>query len=134
MSCWETIQDYGLRSLGSFLWKVGDATIIDGIPNSADPETECFPPALRRSANPDNPDDLPVEPLGLDIRKDGRDRAVARLAAGLLDADFDDIWQRDRRRGETRLRQMILGLTALSTVFALLAATAVFMCLQARQN
>ena len=40
------------------------AFIIDGIPNSGDPETECFPPALRRSANPDNPNDLPIEPLG----------------------------------------------------------------------
>ena len=59
---------------------------------------------------------------------------MARLAAGLLDADFDDLWQRDRRRDESRLRQLILGLTVLSSVFALLAATAVFMGLQARQN
>jgi hypothetical protein len=54
------------------------AFIIDGVPNSGDPETECFPLAFRRGYNPDDPLDLPVEPLGLDVRKDGRDRAIAR--------------------------------------------------------
>jgi len=110
------------------------AFIIDGIPNSGDPDTECFPAALRRVQRSDRPEELPVEPLGLDIRKDGRDRAVARLAAGLLGVDFDDLWQRDRRRDEARLRQMVLGLAGLSIVFAALAAAAVIMGLEARRN
>ena len=69
------------------------AFIIDGEPNSGNVETECFPVAFRRRLSPDNALDLPIEPLGLDVRKDGRDRSLARLAAGLLDIDFDDLWQ-----------------------------------------
>lgn len=47
------------------------AFIIDGVPNSGDPDTECFPAALRRMHNAANPDDLPIEPLGLDIPETG---------------------------------------------------------------
>ena len=45
------------------------AVIVDGVPNSGDPETECFPKALRAGTDPDDPDALPIEPLGLDVRK-----------------------------------------------------------------
>ncbi|MEX1251893.1 MAG: TIR domain-containing protein, partial [Hyphomonas sp.] len=110
------------------------AFIIDGIPNSGDPDTECFPAAFRRAHHPGDPRALPIEPLGLDVRKDGRDRAVARLAAGLLGVDFDDLWQRDRRRQELAQRKLLVGLAALSSVFALLAATAIVLGFQARQN
>lgn len=78
------------------------AVIIDGMPNSGDPKTECFPPALRASGDSDDPDALPIEPLGLDVRKDGRDKACTRLAAGMLGVDFDDLWQRERRRVTAR--------------------------------
>ena len=110
------------------------AVIIDGVPNSGDPETECFPPALRAAGDPDDPDALPIEPLGLDVRKDGPERACARLAAGLMDVDFDDLWQRDRRRAEARQRLLIGGLTAISTVFAALAATAIWLGAQSERN
>jgi hypothetical protein len=101
------------------------AVIIDGVPNSGDPATECFPPALRAAGDPDDSDALPIEPLGLDIRKDGRAKACARLAAGLLDIDFDDLWQRDRRRAEVRQRILVGALIAVSTVFAVLTFTAI---------
>ncbi len=110
------------------------AFIIDGDPNSGDPETECFPPALRAVGDPDDPDALPIEPLGLDVRKDGKPRACARLAAGLLGIDFDDLWQRDRRRAERRHRWLLGGFAAASLVFASLAATAVTFALQARHR
>ncbi len=110
------------------------AVIIDGIPNSGDAETECFPPALRAAGDPDDPDALPIEPLGLDVRKDGPERACARLAAGLMGVDFDDLWQRDRRRAEARQRLLIGGLTAISTVFAALAATAIWLGAQSERN
>jgi hypothetical protein len=110
------------------------AFIIDGVPNSGDPETECFPPALRAAGDPDDPDALPIEPLGLDVRKDGKAKACARLAAGLLDVDFDDLWQRDRRRAERRQRLLLGGLAAASLVFAALAATAVMFALQSQKR
>ncbi len=110
------------------------AVIIDGAPNSGDPETECFPPALRASGDPNDPDALPIEPLGLDIRKDGRDRACARLAAGLLDIDFDDLWQRDRRRAEQRQRATIATLAGVALVFAALAGFAFHQTMEARNT
>lgn len=81
------------------------AVIIDGKPNSGNPDTECFPPALRAVKDPGTPGAMPVEPVGLDVRSDGRARLCARLAAGLLDVGFDDLWQRDlRRRRANRVR------------------------------
>lgn len=110
------------------------AVIVDGIPNSGDPETECFPPALRAAGDPDDPDALPIEPLGLDVRKDGQARACARLAAGLIGVDFDDLWQRDRRRAEARMRLLVIGLGAVSAVFAALTATAIWLGAQSESN
>ena len=110
------------------------AVIIDGVPNSGDPETECFPPALRAAGDPDDPDALPIEPLGLDVRKDGHARTCARLAAGLMGVNFDDLWQRDRRRAEARQRLVIGGLIAVSVVFAALTAAAISFGIQSQRN
>lgn len=110
------------------------AFIIDGIPNSGDPATECFPPALRAAGDPDDPDALPIEPLGLDIRKDGRAKACARLAAGLLSIDFDNLWQRERRRTETQQRWITGGLAATTLAFAGLATAAVAFGLQSQRR
>lgn len=110
------------------------AVIVDGVPNSGDPATECFPAALRAAGDPDDPDAMPIEPLGLDVRKDGLTRACARLAAGLLGVDFDDLWQRDRRRAEARQRLLIGGLAGVSAVFAALAAAAVWFGFEADRN
>ncbi|MEZ6030942.1 MAG: TIR domain-containing protein [Hyphomonadaceae bacterium] len=74
------------------------AVIVDGQPNSGTAKTECFPPALRVAANAETPDAMPIEPLALDVRKQSKARLLARLAAGLLEVDFDQLWKRDRRR------------------------------------
>lgn len=109
------------------------AFIIDGEPNSRDPETECFPPAFRL-ADPSNPDLHALEPLGLDVRKDGRARVCARLAAGLLRVDFDELWQRDRRRNATRQRWWIGSLGTATVAFGSLAVAAVRFGLSARRS
>jgi WD40 repeat protein len=101
------------------------AVIVSGTPNSGDPETECFPPALRAASDLNDPNALPIEPMGLDIRRDGRERVCARLAAGILDVDFDTLWQRDRRRATSRQRRVIAGLAILSAVLAMLSAAAI---------
>lgn len=110
------------------------AFIIDGEPNSADPRAECFPPAFRTATGALHSEELPIEPLGLDVRKEGRARTCARLAAGLLGVDFDDLWQRDRRRAAARQRGVISGLAAAVIVFAVLAVAAVRFGLAAQES
>ncbi|MBY0421257.1 MAG: toll/interleukin-1 receptor domain-containing protein, partial [Parvularculaceae bacterium] len=97
------------------------AVIVDGAPNAVDPAVECFPPALR-VIRQDNA--MPIEPLGVDVRRDGRARVCARLAAGMLGVDFDDLWRRDRRREERATQIRITALSALALVLAGLAAVA----------
>lgn len=107
------------------------AVIIDGTPNSGDPRTECFPPGLRRSFEEGA---MPVEPVGVDVRVDPKERICARLAAGLLQVDFDDLWQRDRRRAERRQQRAILTLSAATAVFAGLAVAAVWSAMIAHRE
>jgi hypothetical protein len=79
------------------------AVVAAGEPHAADPSHECFPPSLKvrfdatgqRTAEPD-------EPRAPDLRRDGMQRVLAQLAAGLLDVPFDGLWQRDRRRARRR--------------------------------
>ena len=52
----------------------------------------CFPPRLKQSP-PLAGSFLPPKEGG-----DGRERAFVKLVAGLLGVDFDDLWQRERRR------------------------------------
>ncbi|GAM99036.1 hypothetical protein U91I_02673 [alpha proteobacterium U9-1i] len=110
------------------------AVIIDGEPNADDLARECFPPALRVVTDPTEDDSMPIEPVGLDVRVDGKARICARLAAGILGVDFNDLWQRDRRRAEARQRRTIMVLSAVSTVFAVLAITAIALGVSARRN
>lgn len=110
------------------------AFIIDGIPNSGNPRTECFPAPLRAAADFDPAAGLPIEPVGVDVRKDGRDRACARLAAGLLDVDFDELWRRDRRRAAVRQRWLVGGLSAATVSFGGLAVAAVMNARAARES
>lgn len=100
------------------------AVIVDGAPNAADPAEECFPPQLRKASPGSASDAMPIEPVGVDLRRDGRDRTCARLAAGLLRVDFDDLWQRDRRRAEVRQRNRMATLGVLSLTFAALLVAA----------
>lgn len=109
------------------------AFIVDGEPNSGDPATECFPPPLREGRE-ETSGAFPREPVGVDVRKDGRSRACARLAAGLLRVDFDELWQRDRRRASKRQQGLIGGLSVAVAVFAGLAGIAVRQSLVARDN
>ena len=76
--------------------------IIDGVPHSGDPATECYPPALLAMAE---------DPLGVDVQALGKCRAYLRMVSTLLDVDFDELTRRDVRR---RVRNGgILGLAGL---------------------
>jgi hypothetical protein len=90
------------------------AVIVDGTPNSDDPETNCFPPALRSEVG--NEKRL-VEPLAVDLRKESFSRARLRLVAGLLGISFDSLWQRDKRR--TLKTRAIATSVTLAVVFVI---------------
>ena len=76
------------------------ALIVDGTPHSGDPETECFPEALKS-----NPVGSPANPLAVDVRKYGKDDSVIRLVSGILEIDYDDLKQRDEQRRREDLRK-----------------------------
>lgn len=95
------------------------AVIVAGEPNSQTPESECFPPLLRTEGESDNEFVMPIEPLGIDVRKESNDRVIARIAAGLLNIEFDDLWQRQRRQMRNR-RLINLALVCLVAVLVLM--------------
>lgn len=79
------------------------AAVTDGIPNSDDPELNCFPPALTSQfAGEELLSDRNAEPLAIDLRKESFQRARIRLVAGLLGVSFDSLWQREKRRAMKR--------------------------------
>ena len=80
--------------------------IVDGIPHSGDPETECFNPVIDKLGMP--------EILGANIHEKNsklpwlnRERAYVQLVSKLLGVEFDAIWKRHKRQ----LRRKIIGLT-----------------------
>lgn len=80
--------------------------IVDGIPHSGNPATECFNPVVEELGLP--------EILGANIHEKvyrwpwlNRERAYVQLITKLLGVEFDSIWQRHRRM----LRQTIAAWT-----------------------
>lgn len=71
--------------------------IVDGIPNSGDPATECFNPVVKELNLP--------EILGANIHEKifrlpylNRERAYVQLISKLLGVEFDSIWKRHKRQ------------------------------------
>ena len=71
--------------------------IVDGIPHSGDPDTECFNPVVDKLGLP--------EILGANIHEKNfrwpwlnKERAYVQLISKLLEVEFDAIWQRHRRQ------------------------------------
>lgn len=65
--------------------------IVEGKAYSNNPDEECFPPALKNVPKDE-------ERLGGNINEMGRDAAVVKTIAGMLDLDFDILWQRYERQ------------------------------------
>jgi TIR domain-containing protein/WD40 domain-containing protein len=88
------------------------AVIVRGSPNSDDADTECFPPALKYRVDSDGAitTDPADPPLAANLTEESFARGFIRLVAGLLDVDFDALWQRERRRA--RQRRTIVGASA----------------------
>src|SRR5688572_18145698 len=98
------------------------AVVVDGIPNSGDPESNCFPPALvSQVAGTEVLSERYAEPLAIDLRKESFQRARIRLVAGLLKISFDSLWQRERRRTmRRRAVAAVVSMALLSIIVVLL--------------
>lgn len=97
------------------------AIIARGTPDSNDPAFECFPPALRYQLNSDGmiTEERADPPLAPDLTQESFSRAFIRLAAGLLNISFDDLWLRERRRRLQR-RAILCVIAMVSFVTAIL--------------
>ncbi|MDE7153152.1 MAG: toll/interleukin-1 receptor domain-containing protein [Muribaculaceae bacterium] len=92
--------------------------IVDGVPNSGDPATECFNPVVRELGIP--------EKLGANIHEKNyrwqwlnRERAYVQLISKLLGVEFDSIWKRHRRRLIAQCVAWSVGIVAvLAAIFA----------------
>jgi hypothetical protein len=93
--------------------------IIDGTPG--DPETECFPPALRFVVTPDGAvTDKPADVLAADLREkgDGFELALAKVVARLIGLAPDDVYRRAERerRRQSRLRMAVAAVIAVLAI------------------
>lgn len=91
--------------------------IVDGMPHSGNPDTECFNPIVEKLGLP--------EILGANINERisrlpwlNKERAYVQLISKLLGVEFDTLWQR-RKRQLTR-KVMAWGLGAIAVLCAIL--------------
>lgn len=100
------------------------ALIVDGTPHAGGPE-ECLPEPLRHRVSPEGRiSDEPVDPLAPDVRRLGKDGALLRLVAGLLDLDFEDLFQRERLRVRQQRRRAV-GLTVIGALLVAFGAVGI---------
>lgn len=108
--------------------------IVDGVPHSNDPQTECFNPVIERLGIP--------EILGANINEKhfkqprlNRERAYMQLFSKLLGVDFDTIWQRHKRLTKRKVAAWSIGILAILTalVAAMVASRPADVSLQVRE-
>lgn len=99
--------------------------IIEGEPNAtSNPDFEnsyeVYPEALRFKVDEKGKlEENGNNPIGADFRKgkDTNDKALTRIIARILDVNFDDIWQRERKRKFIKkVLLSIIGLVMLSII------------------
>jgi WD40 repeat protein len=116
------------------------ALVVDGEPHASRTPgreaDECFPLPLRYRFDADGRmTDEPADPLAADVRREdrrpreARRKALLKLVARMVDVDFDELAQRDRRR---RRRQAVGWMTAAAALLAVLAIAAMVSLQQGR--
>jgi hypothetical protein len=103
--------------------------IVDGIPYSGDPATECYNPSLLKHFPHSDDINEDREILGVNIHEEGagsdymkRERAVMMVVSRMLGVNFDRLWQRQKRR---IIRRTILSV--LGTILVLAALLSVWL-------
>jgi tetratricopeptide (TPR) repeat protein len=110
--------------------------IVDGEPfastQGADPERECFPPALGYKGGHKPSELTHMEPVAADIRPEGDGRRIAKLKliAGLLGIELDALIRRDAQRRHRRL----LGMSIVSAVGMVIMTALTFYAIDARNS
>lgn len=86
--------------------------IVDGVPHSGNPESECFNPIIKTLGLP--------EILGANIHERiyqlpwlNKERAYVQLITKLLGVEFDSIWRRHRRMLIRQVVTWIIGVIAI---------------------
>ena len=102
-----------------FRWRHPDRPVIPVIIDGIFPDN--FPPALRfEIASDGSITDRPETILGPDLREeaDGRQLGLAKIVAGLIGVDSDDIYRRAERarRAATRFRNAVIAVLAVLTI------------------
>ena len=101
--------------------------IVEGRPYSGDPATECYNPSLiKHFPHSDNiAEDREI--LGVNIHEEGagsaymkRERAVIQIVSRMLDVNYDQLWNRQRKR---IIRRAIITILTTLAVCAALALT-----------
>ncbi|MBR5710570.1 MAG: TIR domain-containing protein [Thermoguttaceae bacterium] len=108
--------------------------IIDGVPNSGDPETECFPPILRQKREfidfPEISHEKNIERqillkekldgigqlLGISRSRNNARKSLLRVIATMLEVDPDTLIQRDWER----LKKKIIKASSIALFFVIL--------------
>ena len=109
--------------------------LVDGSPSSLNHEGEA-PPALHSAllehydANGIRLQGEAPEPLAIDIRESGLTTAVTKIAAGILNISYEDLYQRVRRQR----RRKIAALTALTGSVMLIVTLLFFDGLREKQH
>ena len=96
--------------------------IVDGIPGSGNPETECFHPVIQEH--------LTMDYLGANIHEASvaipkrlwRERAYTQIVSKMLGLDFDDLWQRHlkdlrRKRNLSIMGAVLVVLSILGSIY-----------------
>lgn len=100
--------------------------IVDGVPYSGNPDTECYPEALRRYFPKSNNPFEDHQILGVNLHEEGvsahraRERAVVMVMARMLGLNFEDLWQRELKRRKQRMAMII---TTISIVLMAIGLT-----------
>lgn len=89
--------------------------IIDGIPNSGDPATECYHEVVRELGLQDVLGANINEPI-FKSRYLNRERAYVQLITKLLGIEFDDIWKRHKRQLIEKLLLFATVIVAVITI------------------
>ena len=91
--------------------------IVDGVPHSGNPDTECFNPIVEKLGFP--------EILGANVNERNyrwswlnKERAYVQLISKLLGVEFDTIWQRHKRLLINRIIAWVLGIAAVIAAIA----------------
>ena len=110
--------------------------IIDGTPDAercgVDASQECFPQFLLEQLRArEQGDSNALEPVGADVRdafgkldRTRRNIAFLKVVAGLIGAEFDDLYGRDQRQRTRWFRRILLGALGVMVTFAIIAASA----------